>query len=79
MRMPPAPFISLGRWYELRILWLSSEVFILLQVFPDMLDDYSGLRPLKGAAQLLAEYSDWPPLYDLKQLANNTVKVTAAS
>ncbi|KAG6830888.1 hypothetical protein H0H92_014039 [Tricholoma furcatifolium] len=49
------------------------------QMFPDMMDDYSGLRPLKGAAQLLAEYQDWPKLYDLKQLAQNTVKVTSAT
>ncbi|KAF8079011.1 alpha/beta-hydrolase [Lyophyllum atratum] len=53
--------------------------FLGEMVFPDMLDDYSNLRPLKGAAQLLAEYSDWPRLYDLNQLANNSVKVTAAS
>lgn len=44
-----------------------------------MLDDYVGLRPLKGVAQLLARYSDWPPLYDEAQLAKNTVKVTAAT
>ncbi|KAG6868492.1 hypothetical protein C0993_002030 [Termitomyces sp. T159_Od127] len=44
-----------------------------------MLDDYIGLRPLKGAAELLAKYSDWPPLYDEAQLAKNTVKVTAAT
>ncbi|KNZ80426.1 Proline iminopeptidase [Termitomyces sp. J132] len=44
-----------------------------------MLDDYIGLRPLKGAAQLLAKFSDWPPLYDEAQLAKNTVKVTAAT
>ncbi|KNZ80616.1 Proline iminopeptidase, partial [Termitomyces sp. J132] len=48
-------------------------------IFSDMLDDYIGLRPLKGAAQLLAKFSDWPPLYDEAQLAKNTVKVTAAT
>ena len=44
-----------------------------------MMDDYAGLRPLKGAAQLLAKYGDWPPLYDKAQLAKNTVKVAAAT
>ncbi|KAG6919040.1 hypothetical protein DXG01_009750 [Tephrocybe rancida] len=48
-------------------------------IFIDMMDDYSGLRALKGVSQLLAEYSDWPQLYDLEQLAKNTVKVTAAT
>ncbi|KAG6842433.1 hypothetical protein C0991_007563 [Blastosporella zonata] len=48
-------------------------------IFPDMFDDYSGLRPLKGAAQLLAKYSEWPQLYDLNQLSHNTVKLTAAT
>ncbi|KAG5352434.1 hypothetical protein C0989_002336 [Termitomyces sp. Mn162] len=49
------------------------------EIFSDMLDDYVGLRPLKGAAQLLAKFSDWPPLYDEAQLAKNSVKVTAAT
>ncbi|KAG6873844.1 hypothetical protein C0995_010456 [Termitomyces sp. Mi166 len=48
-------------------------------IFSDMLDDYIGLRPLKGSARLLAKYTDWPPLYNEAQLAENTVKVTAAT
>ncbi|TFK51612.1 alpha/beta-hydrolase [Heliocybe sulcata] len=48
-------------------------------IFPDMFDDYSNLRPLKGAAELLARDSSWGPLYDLKQLAKNEVKVSAAT
>ena len=43
-----------------------------------MFDDYHNLRPLKGAAQILAEYGKWEKLYDLDQLARNEVKVTAA-
>lgn len=44
-----------------------------------MFDDYSNLRPLKGAAMLLAEDDSWGPLYDLEQLAKNEVKVNAAT
>lgn len=44
-----------------------------------MFDDYSNLRPLKGAAQLLAKDSHWGKLYDLDQLAKNNVKVTVAT
>jgi hypothetical protein len=44
-----------------------------------MFEDYRNLRPLKGAAHILAQYSDWPKLYDLEQLAKNVIKVTAAT
>ncbi|KAJ3829626.1 alpha/beta-hydrolase [Lentinula raphanica] len=48
-------------------------------IFPTMFDDYANLRPLKGAAELLAQDSSWGPLYDLQQLAANKVKVSAAT
>ncbi|TRM58589.1 Alpha/Beta hydrolase protein [Schizophyllum amplum] len=48
-------------------------------ILPEMLDDFVNLRPLKGAAQLLADFEDWPALYDRERLAKNTVKVTAAT
>ncbi|KAI5116572.1 hypothetical protein M0805_006729 [Coniferiporia weirii] len=48
-------------------------------IFPDMFDDYAALRPLKGAANLLAKYDGWGKLYDEEQLAKNEVKVNAAS
>ncbi|KAJ3720130.1 alpha/beta-hydrolase [Lentinula raphanica] len=48
-------------------------------IFPTMFDDYAYLRPLKGAAELLAQDSSWGPLYDLQQLAANKVKVSAAT
>ena len=47
-------------------------------VFPWMLDHYSALRALKGPAQMLAEYSNWPRLYDVEQLRRNQVPVYAA-
>ena len=37
------------------------------------------LRPLKGAAHLLAEKADWPALYDRERLSKNKVKVTSAT
>ena len=47
-------------------------------VYPWMFDEYRGLRPLKRAAELLAEYEDWPPLYDVDRLRRNEVPVVAA-
>ncbi|WP_039958854.1 alpha/beta fold hydrolase [Vibrio sinaloensis] len=47
-------------------------------VFPWMFDQYETLKPLKQAAELLAEKSDWTPLYNAQQLANNTVPVSCA-
>lgn len=44
-----------------------------------MFDDYANLRPLKAAADILAKYDGWGPLYNEAQLAQNDVKVTAAS
>lgn len=44
-----------------------------------MFDDYRNLRPLKGAANILAEDDSWGPLYDLEQLSKNEVKVSAVS
>jgi hypothetical protein len=42
-----------------------------------MFDDYSNLRPLKAAAEILATESNWGKLYDVEQLARNEVKVSA--
>ncbi len=36
------------------------------------------MKPLKGAADILAAKTDWPALYGAEQLANNTVPVVAA-
>jgi pimeloyl-ACP methyl ester carboxylesterase len=45
---------------------------------PWMLDSFAQLQPLKEAADLLAEKSDWGRLYDVDVLAKNTVPVAAA-
>jgi pimeloyl-ACP methyl ester carboxylesterase len=47
-------------------------------VYPWQFDEYRELRPLKEAAQLLAEFEDWPPLYDVERLRANEVPVAAA-
>ena len=44
-----------------------------------MFDDYANLRPLKGAAEILAQYDGWGRIWDLEQLAKNKVKVSSVS
>uniref|UniRef100_A0A0W0FBG4 Sulfhydryl oxidase n=1 Tax=Moniliophthora roreri TaxID=221103 RepID=A0A0W0FBG4_MONRR len=48
-------------------------------IFPGVFDDYSNLRPLKGAAELIAQDASWGPLYDIEQLKKNEVPVTTAT
>ena len=47
-------------------------------IYPWMIDTDPVLRPLREAADLLAERDDWPPLYDPSRLAANEVPVAAA-
>ena len=47
-------------------------------IYPFMIDADPVLRPLREAADLLAERDDWPPLYDPSRLAANEVPVAAA-
>lgn len=47
-------------------------------VYSFFFDTYGGLKPLKQTAQILAEYDQWPPLYDTEQLKKNEVPVYAA-
>ena len=47
-------------------------------LYPWMLDTYQSLQPLKGAAQILAEKSNWPMLYNENALMKNKVPVAAA-
>ncbi|TKX24584.1 alpha/beta hydrolase fold-containing protein 13 [Elsinoe australis] len=48
-------------------------------VYPWMFDDCFELAKVKPVAEKLAADSDWPPLYDLEQLAKNEVPVYAAA
>lgn len=47
-------------------------------IYPWQFEEDPALVPLRDAAQLLAERTDWPALYDLDQLARNEVPVAAA-
>lgn len=47
-------------------------------IYPWMFDDDPALRPFRDAAHLLAERSDWPPLYDVAALGRNEVPAVAA-
>lgn len=46
-------------------------------IYPWMFREIKGLRPFAGAADLLAERPDWPPLYDPRRLAANRVPLAA--
>jgi pimeloyl-ACP methyl ester carboxylesterase len=47
-------------------------------VYPWMFEDYAALRPFRAAAELLAGYDAWPPLYDVDRLRANEVPSAAA-
>ncbi|MBJ7554453.1 alpha/beta fold hydrolase [Marinomonas spartinae] len=47
-------------------------------MYPWMFDQITSLRPFKEAANALAAYKSYAPLYDLDKLANNKVPVVAA-
>jgi pimeloyl-ACP methyl ester carboxylesterase len=47
-------------------------------IYSWMFEDYPGLRPLRDVAEILANTTDWPVLYDEAQLARNTVPCAAA-
>lgn len=53
----------------------------MLYKFPRTFGDYVNLRPWKRAAHLLEPDSTWTwaPLYDLKQLSENKIKVSTAT
>jgi pimeloyl-ACP methyl ester carboxylesterase len=53
------------------------ELFTGEHIYPWMFEDYGALRPLREAAELLAE-RDWPRLYDGERLARNEVPAAAA-
>ncbi|MEP7136736.1 MAG: alpha/beta fold hydrolase [Chloroflexota bacterium] len=53
-------------------------IFTGEMIYPWMFEEYINLRPLKEAAQLLAEYDGWPRLYDIPTLQDNTVPCAAA-
>ena len=47
-------------------------------IYSWMFDDYKRLQPLKDTAEILAQFSDWSPLYNKAQLSQNSVPCVAA-
>lgn len=47
-------------------------------IYPWMFEEYPQLRPLRAAADLLANYTGWPSLYDVNVLRRNRVPCAAA-
>jgi hypothetical protein len=48
-------------------------------IYPFLFDNFPELEKLKPVADILAEYSGWPDLYDEWQLARNEVPVYSAT
>lgn len=48
-------------------------------IYPHMFSSYAELGKFRAVAELLAQETDWPQLYDKEQLARNTVPVYAAN
>ncbi|KAI9736873.1 MAG: hypothetical protein M1818_005924 [Claussenomyces sp. TS43310] len=48
-------------------------------IYRFMFDTFDELMPLRQVADMLAQYKDWPALYDEAQLARNEVPVYASS
>lgn len=47
-------------------------------MFPWMFEDFVELQPVREAANILAEKTDWPSLYDLSILQRNKTPIAAA-
>ena len=55
----------------------SPELFTAEHVYPWMFEEFGSLRPLREAADRLAEH-EWPRLYDVERLRHNDVPAAAA-
>ncbi len=60
--------------------WQSGQPFLFTgeMVYPWFCDQFKNLKSLKEAANILAEKTDWPELYDQDVLKNNAVPTAAA-
>ncbi|CAG8586052.1 7554_t:CDS:2, partial [Paraglomus occultum] len=70
--------------FDFSLEWLEQNegkpvLFTGEMIYSWMFDDYAELRPLKEVAHLLAQYENWGPLYDVKQLGKNNVPVAGVS
>ena len=64
--------------FDPRVAGSSPLYFTGEMIYPWMIDADPVLRPLREAADILAERDDWPPLYDPPRLAANEVPAAAA-
>ena len=53
-------------------------LFVGEMMYPWMFEEDRGLAPMREAAEIVAQYEDWPVLYDIEQLRANSVPVAAA-
>lgn len=53
---------------------IRSNTWSLQMIFPWMFEEIFALRPFRDAANVLAEKTDWPPLYDIASLNTNKVR-----
>jgi pimeloyl-ACP methyl ester carboxylesterase len=72
-----------SRWGAERVLaelpeFEDETIFTGEMVYPWLYEDVELLRPLREAADLLAEADDWPALYDAARLRENEVPAAAA-
>jgi pimeloyl-ACP methyl ester carboxylesterase len=56
----------------------AAPLFTGEMIYPWMFKEDRELRPLREAAEILADYDGWPTLYDVERLRANTVPVAAA-
>jgi pimeloyl-ACP methyl ester carboxylesterase len=56
----------------------AEPVFTGEMMYPWMFDEQAALRPLRDAAELLAERADWPALYAADRLRTTDARVAAA-
>ncbi|KAI1367340.1 alpha/beta-hydrolase [Xylaria arbuscula] len=66
-------------WQGLAALGDSPLYFSGEMIFPFHFETCSELVQMKEAAHILANYDEWPPLYNIEQLGKNEVPVYAAS
>jgi pimeloyl-ACP methyl ester carboxylesterase len=68
----------LGEFPQFDLATSADVCFVGEMIYPWLFDEDPTLRPLRDCAHMLAEYDDWPPLYDLGRLQANKVPVAAA-
>ncbi len=66
-----------GQYPEFQVVPGKPVLFTGEMVYPWMFDEYSNLKPLEQAAEILANFEGWPALYDPQALKANSVPCAA--